>query len=193
MAAKKKRRVFKRPNHVIKAPKKSKKRPAKKRVAKAKKAKKKSKRAKRKVKRTPSQAASRGWVTRRRKKAQAKRAIKQAIKRQHKELPGFSKLLDRTIEELKQREKAVEKREKDVSRIRANLERYIDTGALEAENEKVFAKLDFIETDESKMLARLRVAEYTGDFDEEAARLAEEYEWDIREVYTLFMSPKADA
>jgi hypothetical protein len=184
MAAKKKKKRS--ANHVIS---KTKKRPVKKAAPKKRGRKKK---AAPKKKRNRSDAAKRSWVTRREKKAQAQRAIKRAIRRQHRRLPGFSKAVDVAIAQLKEREADVTRREKDVERLRANLTRYIDSGALEADNQKLFTKVEksFVETDESKMLARLRVAEYAGDFDDEAGRLAEEYDWDIREVYTLFMSPK---
>src|SRR4030095_11782360 len=45
---------------------------------------------------------------------------------------------------------------------------------------------DFIETDESEMIARMILANSYGELDQEVETLAEEYDWDIRDVYDLF-------
>ena len=46
-----------------------------------------------------------------------------------------------------------------------------------------------VQSTETQMLSRLIVAEQLGNFDETAYELADEYDWDVREVYTLWHSP----
>ncbi len=48
----------------------------------------------------------------------------------------------------------------------------------------------FEEDDETKIRARLIVAESEGRIDDEAQRCAEDFDMDVREVYTLWISPK---
>ena len=47
----------------------------------------------------------------------------------------------------------------------------------------------WVETDESIMIQRLIRAEQLGAFDEEALRLATEFDWSLRDVYELWGSP----
>jgi hypothetical protein len=46
-----------------------------------------------------------------------------------------------------------------------------------------------IQSVETQMLSRLIVAEQLGNFDATARELANEFSWDIRDVYTLWHSP----
>lgn len=59
-------------------------------------------------------------------------------------------------------------------------------------NEKLGLKVflpDWEETDESLMIQRLIRAEQLGTFDNEARRLATDFDWDLRSVYELWNSP----
>jgi len=46
-----------------------------------------------------------------------------------------------------------------------------------------------VQSEETQILSRLIVAEQLGNFDETARDLAIEFNWDIRDVYTLWHSP----
>lgn len=46
-----------------------------------------------------------------------------------------------------------------------------------------------VQSDETQILSRLIVAEQLGNFDVTARELANEFSWDIRDVYTLWHSP----
>lgn len=46
-----------------------------------------------------------------------------------------------------------------------------------------------VQSIETQMLSRLIVAEQLGNFDETAYELASEFDWDVRDVYTLWHSP----
>ena len=45
---------------------------------------------------------------------------------------------------------------------------------------------EFVEVEESRALVRLKLAERDGRFDDEARRIAEEFGWQIRDVYSLW-------
>ena len=63
---------------------------------------------------------------------------------------------------------------------------------LQRMNEKLGAKVflsNWEETDESLMIQRLIKAEQLGTFDNEAKKLAGDFDWDLRSVYELWNSP----
>lgn len=46
-----------------------------------------------------------------------------------------------------------------------------------------------VQSEETQILSRLAVAKQLGNFDEEAHALSIEFDWNIRDVYTLWFSP----
>jgi hypothetical protein len=46
-----------------------------------------------------------------------------------------------------------------------------------------------VQSEETQILSRLIVAQQLGNFDETARDLAIEFNWDVRDVYTLWNSP----
>jgi hypothetical protein len=103
-----------------------------------------------------SEAAKKGWATRRLKAAQAAQA--QSTER-----------VNAATQFLQQ---------KHVSRQLTD--RLIDKGLLH------LLRGDEVDSIETLILSGLAIAEQLGNFDQRAYELAEEYDWDPREVYTLW-------
>lgn len=128
-----------------------------------------------------TKAAKKGWATRRRNQRAAgveKRSKKQeqAVKRAQR---GFEALV----------EKEVQKRlAEEVAKLkRTNVE--LLSAARAQVIEEYMKQHGFVETDESVIIARMNLAESQGRSNEEAHILADEFNYDVREVYTLWMSP----
>jgi hypothetical protein len=152
-----------------------------------------------------TRARKKGWATRRRtqraagtykpsqkQRAATQRAVKIAEARLKKEFAKREREYIKRERELskaaklkekKQVERARRKEQSDLKRLLRGtkkgqklLEQYIKAGM-------------FIETDETKILERMRAAELVGDSYDEAYRCAEEFDMDVREIYEIFFSP----
>lgn len=184
------RKVKKRPSNTgIKDPtrRKAAKKAAKKRAAK--------KAAKKAVSSRHSRAAKKRWRDHRRREKQIKQNVKAAVERQkaaRPELAGieadFKKRLD--AETKKAFQAGIRKgRKETIDKERAKYSAaYIKAREEMEEARKLYVDImaGYIETDESKMMARMILANDYGELDQEAEALAEEYDWDIREVFDLF-------
>lgn len=149
-------------------------------------------------------AAKKRWRDQRKREKQIKANISAAVDRQlgaHPELAGvveaFKQQLDAETQKAfkagirKGRKETIEK-----ERAKGRSQAYLDARQEMEDARKAFfermrkqeAELmaDFIETDESEMLARMILANEYGELDQEVETLAEEYDWDIRDVYDLF-------
>jgi hypothetical protein len=137
-----------------------------------------------KPKRTRSEAAKAGWATRKKKERKRIRARKKALRLQkakHPELKGIERVFKQETRDIE-----ADMRAKILKEF-ADL--FITPGVAERIKERMQQKLTpelLTETDESKMVARLILAEELGTFDDEAYALAEEYDWMPQEVYSLW-------
>ena len=109
-----------------------------------------------------SQAAKKGWETRRRKQAQ------QAAEYQRLQQEAQSSI-DARLAFLRLPQVAAQIRDQ---LIRTEL-----------------IRPGMVQTEETMILSTLITAEQLGNFDETARALAVEYDWDIRDIYTLWKSP----
>lgn len=128
-----------------------------------------------------SKAAKKGWATRRRNERAAgvvKRTKKQeaAVKRAQR---GFNVLV----------EKEVQKRlAEEIAKLKRTDEQVLSAARAQV-IEDYMKQHGFVETDETVIIARMNLAESQGRSNEEAHILADEFNYDVREVYTLWMSP----
>lgn len=133
-----------------------------------------------------SLAALKGWETRRANAALQKKRDKKTRQRQDKVFPevkGIERDYQKTLERIE--------REAYERGIQAGLEQ-----ARMAEDEKRRLYLeqfkDWIESDETKIIARLRLAAEFGELDTEVWEVADDYDMDPSEIYDLFYSPGAE-
>ena len=124
-----------------------------------------------------SAAAKRGWQTRR--KNQLDKAVKRGARRQRRENPELMQALDELQKE-KGRSEAlrlqIAQLEKDYVVRDALVESLIQAGQL-------------VESDETRIIARLRLAQIDGAFEEEVGMLADEFNMQPSEIYSLWFSP----
>lgn len=149
-------------------------------------------------------AAKKRWRDQRKKDKRIQESIDAAIDRQvgaHPELAGvvesFQAQLDAATEKAfkagirKGRKQSIDKEREKYS------EKYIKAREeMEVARRAFFEKLkqehqdglieEWVETDESEMMARMILADKYGELEQEAESIAEEYDWDIRDVYDLF-------
>lgn len=149
-------------------------------------------------------AAKKRWRDHRKREKQIKANIEAAVERQleaHPELAGvveaFRQQLGAQTEKAYQagirkgRKETIEK-----ERAKGRSQAYLEAREqFEIERKAFFDRMkereaelmaDFVETDESEMLARMILANQYGELDQEVESLAEEYDWDVRDVYDLF-------
>lgn len=140
-------------------------------------------------------AAKKRWRDHRKREKQIADNVKAAVGRQlaaHPELAGivddFKKRLDAETKKAfkagirKGRKETIEKERAKFSAAYIKAREELEA----ARSEYMHLLGDYIETDESKIMARLILANDWGELDQEAELIAEEYDWDIREVYDLF-------
>lgn len=163
----------------------------------------KAKLSKRQLKKIRSEASKKGWAKRRSRSKETHERLAPGIARQRKLNPELSKFLDDYLARYQK-----EKNPKKKKAMRDAFPQYlgqlskvkIETDARRAAREETILELqqrgveipldmikDFVDTDESIVLARMRLADVEGRAYEEAHILAEEFEWSVQYVYSLFL------
>lgn len=152
------------------------------------------KRAKVKKKRIAKKRVTSHTRSKKKKRGKKPQPKKQSKKRQKKQSKK-SKAVSRAPRKRKVTRKAPPKKpsRKPIQIPKVALE-HIDLAmmtqqVLDRVQEKIVIPGHWRETVESEMLARLIAAEQAGTFDETAYELAEEYDWEPNEVYSLWLSP----
>ncbi len=128
--------------------------------------------------------AKRAWRKRKAREKAELKLFKQKIAEGKKKVVNFVPDLD--LDNIKRVEKSFSDALK-VTQILPDSE--FRRTVVEAINKYVESEM-FEEDDETKIRARLIVAESDGRLNEEAQLCADEYDMDITEVYTLWISPK---
>lgn len=133
-----------------------------------------------------SAAALKGWKTRRAKERLQKKRDRETRARQlhaHPELKGIEKAYQKSIEQI---EKEAYERGVEAGRKQVELS--------DEDKRKLFIDQfkDWVESDESVILARLKLAAEYGELDTEVWEVADEYDWDPHEVYDLYYSPEGE-
>lgn len=133
--------------------------------------------------RNRAKAARKGWATRRKKNPALakKRRAKRAIQRGHEARLARGPE-QRAIELEVQRRVKIEKKKlgKSYEKLRSQL---VAKTIEQVINE---APPGFVETDFSKIRARMDMADISGDPETEAGELADEFDYEIRDIYTIW-------
>lgn len=158
---------------------------------------------KKQLRKIRSEASKKGWAKRRSRSKETHERLAPGIERQRKLTPEFSKFIDDYLERYKR-----EKNPKKKKAMRDAFPQYIgqlskikiETDARREAREQTILELqqrgveipldmikDFVDTDESIIMARMRLADTEGRAYEEAFLLAEEFEMTVQGVYSLFL------
>lgn len=145
------------------------------------------------------QRAIKGWKTRnkkRRKKAKRQREARIRQLRAYPDIKGVARAYQKEIRRL-EREAERERKRADIE-IQSAYERgqiaERERAALElseSEKRRLFLEKQFVESDQSTILARLWLAADYGELEQEIDVVAEEFDMNISEVYDLYYSPEA--
>jgi len=144
-----------------------------------------------------SRAAKKGWATRRAKQGKEARLNEKVkkwknIRPDFLEIPEIEKILNlpggRAL--LKAIAKVEAAKVKKARQGKVSLEVKKALKHFEVDYVDIDSYLDtFVDTDESIIINRMAAAQEAGRLDDEAKILAEEFNWPVQEIYTLFMSP----
>lgn len=141
-----------------------------------------------KVNRT--RAAKRGWATRRQQDPVLAKAWREKkAKEKARKAKRTRGLAQDIIEQEVKKRVAVEKKRlgKQFEKMRSEL-------VAKAVNAVIIdAPPEFVETDFSKIRARMDMADISGDTESEAAALAEEFDYEVRNIYTIWYGSDPDA
>lgn len=156
--------------------------------------------AKRKLsKQKRSQAAKKGWETRKKKRAQREQeAQQQVIARKAKaywegkrpDLRGVEKVFEEVMAELRPGEEYdkslrhvfAEAFHRSVEEQLPELRSQLAEGVIEEFIEEGY----FVESDETRIIGRLMIADEDGRFDDEARILADEFDYDVHDIYDMW-------
>jgi hypothetical protein len=137
-----------------------------------------------------SERARRGWATRKKKERHREalaRSAKEAWQKARPDLTGVERAA--TAEAIQGLSLA--EAEAELRKFRREAPQDIQSKLDEQTMEGLIAQGLLEDSDETRVFTRLRLADQRADFDAEAKRIAEEYETEVREVYTLFYQPLA--
>jgi hypothetical protein len=141
-----------------------------------------------------ARAAKKGWATRRQKdpvlaKSWRDKKAKEKARKAQKTRGIAQDIIEREVK----KRVAVEKKRlgKQFERMRSELVAKIVDKTVEAVITD--APPEFVETDFSKIRARMDIADYSGSTEEEAGVLADEFNYEVRQIYTIWYGSDPDA
>jgi hypothetical protein len=124
-----------------------------------------------KSKRSRAQAAKLGWQRRKaRRRAQLRLEQRRARELLHPELAGIESVFDKRVQEEVKRQ---------LPELRSKIRQEIVDETLKG--------TEFVESDETKIIARLILAEVQNEFKQELYNLSFEYERPVSEIFTLWI------